>query len=74
MRVFARRGFAVSTIRDTALGADSSIGSIYRHYATKEELCFDLPGRAVACLVTLAADSLEPGRQTPWFTRSPLVS
>ncbi|MGI5421832.1 hypothetical protein [Actinomadura luteofluorescens] len=35
------------------------------------ELCFDLPDRPVACLVTLAAVSLEPGRAAalvPTFT------
>ncbi|MFI7709237.1 TetR/AcrR family transcriptional regulator [Nonomuraea sp. NPDC049480] len=62
VRVFARRGFAASTIRDIALEADVSIGSIYRHYATKDDLYFDLLDQAVAGLVTLAADISGPGR------------
>ncbi|NBE93226.1 TetR/AcrR family transcriptional regulator [Nonomuraea sp. KC401] len=62
VRVFARRGFAASTIRDIALEADVSVGSIYRHYATKDELYFDLLDQAVAGLVTLAADISGPGR------------
>lgn len=37
-RVFTRRGFAAASILDIAQEADISVGLIYRHFKTKEEL------------------------------------
>ncbi|MEU9870063.1 TetR/AcrR family transcriptional regulator [Actinomadura sp. NPDC048021] len=62
VRVFARRGFAASTVRDIAREADVSIGSIYRHYATKDELYLALLDQAVAGLVALTAEISGEGR------------
>ncbi|QVQ54961.1 TetR/AcrR family transcriptional regulator [Spiractinospora alimapuensis] len=49
-RLFARKGFAATSIRDIAREAGTSTGLIYRHYATKEDLFADLVGYAVAGL------------------------
>lgn len=38
VRVFARSGFAAASMRQIAAEASISTGSIYRHYASKEEL------------------------------------
>jgi AcrR family transcriptional regulator len=50
VRVFARQGFAASNMRAIATQAGLSVGAIYRHYATKEELFDDLLDQAVAGL------------------------
>lgn len=62
VRVFARRGFAASTVRDIAREADVSVGSIYRHYATKDELYLALLDQAVAGLVALTGEISGEGR------------
>lgn len=55
VRVFARRGFAASNIRQIADEAGLSSGSIYRHYASKEELFDELLEQASAGLGVAAA-------------------
>lgn len=55
VHVFARHGFAASSIRQIANRAELSIGSIYRHYASKEELFEALLGQASAGLEMVAA-------------------
>lgn len=55
VRVFARRGFAASTIRHIADEADLSVGSIYRHHSSKEALFESLLERAAAGLVEASA-------------------
>jgi AcrR family transcriptional regulator len=61
IRVFARDGFAAASIRTIAAEAGLSVGSIYRHYATKHELFDEFLGQATAGLAAAAA--LEgPGR------------
>ncbi|MCP3805045.1 TetR/AcrR family transcriptional regulator [Allokutzneria sp. A3M-2-11 16] len=50
VRIFARRGYAATSMRDVANEAGISVGLIYRHYATKEELFADVLGRAAAGL------------------------
>ncbi|PCC27301.1 TetR/AcrR family transcriptional regulator [Arthrobacter sp. MYb211] len=50
VRIFARHGFAASSIRHIAEEAGLSIGSIYRHYASKEVLFDDLLKQAAAGL------------------------
>lgn len=49
-RLFARKGFAATSIRDIAREAGTSTGLIYRHYATKEDLFADLVRHAVVGL------------------------
>ena len=55
VRVFARRGFAASNMRQIADEAGLSAGSIYRHYASKEELFEALLGQASEGLRATAA-------------------
>lgn len=62
VRVFARRGFAASAIRDIAEETGLSTGSIYRHYDSKEALHAELLDQGVAGLAELAADLAGPGR------------
>lgn len=47
VRVFARHGFADSNLRQIAAEAGLSAGSIYRHFASKEDLFESLLGQAV---------------------------
>lgn len=54
VRVFARRGFAASNMRQIADEAGLSAGSIYRHYASKEELFESLLDQASEGLRTTA--------------------
>ncbi|NLE78638.1 MAG: helix-turn-helix transcriptional regulator [Rhodococcus sp.] len=55
VRVFARRGFAAASIRQIADEAQISTGSIYRHYASKEELFDELVEQAARGLGAAAA-------------------
>ncbi|MGW1292488.1 TetR/AcrR family transcriptional regulator [Streptomyces sp. NPDC002533] len=57
VRIFARHGFAASSIRHIADEAGLSVGSIYRHYASKEALFEHLLGQASAGLAA-ASDAL----------------
>ncbi|WP_139417163.1 TetR/AcrR family transcriptional regulator [Agromyces laixinhei] len=61
VRVFARHGFAASSIRQIADEAGLSIGSIYRHYASKEELFDELLEQASAGLEAAAAQLASGG-------------
>lgn len=42
IKLFAKKGFAATSIQDIAVRAGISIGLLYRHYKTKEELFNDL--------------------------------
>ncbi|MFB7251182.1 TetR/AcrR family transcriptional regulator [Microbacterium sp. NPDC056234] len=55
VRVFARHGFADSNMRQIATEAGLSAGSIYRHFASKEDLFESLLGQAVEGLRMTAA-------------------
>jgi len=50
IRVFARDGFHAASIRGIAAEAGLSVGSIYRHYATKHELFDEFLDQAIAGL------------------------
>lgn len=50
VRLFARRGYAAVNMRQIAGEAGISTGSIYRHFATKEELFDDLVAEAATGL------------------------
>jgi AcrR family transcriptional regulator len=60
VRVFARHGFAAANIRQIADEAGLSTGSIYRHYASKEDLFDELLEQATAGLKA-AATQLSSG-------------
>jgi AcrR family transcriptional regulator len=57
VRVFARHGFAASNMQAIAARAGLSVGSIYRHYATKHELFNELLDQAVTGLGSAAGFS-----------------
>ncbi|WP_063035987.1 TetR/AcrR family transcriptional regulator [Nocardia grenadensis] len=61
VRVFARHGYAASTIRDIAVEAGVGIGTIYRHYPTKDALYADLLDQALTGLVALTEELSGPG-------------
>jgi AcrR family transcriptional regulator len=42
IKLFAKKGFAATSVQDVAISAEISIGLLYRHYKTKEELFNDL--------------------------------
>lgn len=46
VRLFARQGFAATSVRDIAHEAGISTGLVYRHHRTKEDLFGDLVARA----------------------------
>jgi Transcriptional regulator len=48
MELFARQGFAGTTIKDIAKKADVTEGALYRHYAGKEEMASELFEKEVA--------------------------
>lgn len=54
VRVFAHRGFAATNMRQIAVEAGISAGSIYRHYASKEELFDELIDQASRGLEAVA--------------------
>ena len=62
VRVFARNGFAASAIRDIAVEAGVSIGTIYRHYPSKDALYADLLDQALTGLAALTEELSGPGR------------
>ncbi|NUS94995.1 MAG: helix-turn-helix transcriptional regulator, partial [Nocardia sp.] len=61
VRVFARHGYAASAIRDIAIEAGVSVGTIYRHYPTKDALYADLLDQALTGLVALTEKLSGPG-------------
>lgn len=70
-RLFSRRGFAAVNMRAIATEAGISTGSIYRHFATKEELFDDLVGQASRGLTVVAerfATATDPARALRSFT------
>lgn len=77
VRVFARHGFAAANMRRIAAEAGLSVGSIYRHYASKEELFDALIVQACAGLESAAAqldasrDAIAPLRH---FTEAHVAS
>jgi len=62
IRVFAREGFATASIRTIAAEAGLSVGSIYRHYATKHELFDEFLDQATTGLGAAAARLEGEGR------------
>ena len=61
VRVFARHGYAASAIRDIALEAGVSIGTIYRHYPTKDAVYGELLDQALTSLIALTEELSGPG-------------
>ncbi|MEV0083689.1 TetR/AcrR family transcriptional regulator [Saccharopolyspora sp. NPDC050642] len=53
--LFARKGFAATSVRDIAQAAEISTGLMYRHYATKEALFDDLASQAADGLARVTA-------------------
>ena len=51
IKLFAKKGFAATSVKDIAAGAGISIGLMYRHYKKKEDLFNEL--------VTYAAEGLD---------------
>jgi AcrR family transcriptional regulator len=70
--LFARRGFAATNMRDIAREAGISTGSIYRHYATKDDLFSALVAQATDGLrriVELFGSEGSPADLLDRFTR-----
>lgn len=61
VRLFARQGYAAVNMRQIAAEADISTGSIYRHFATKEELFGDLVAEAATGLGSVVELFRGPG-------------
>ncbi|YCI76313.1 TetR/AcrR family transcriptional regulator [Bacillus sp. R1-10] len=54
IKLFAKKGFAATNVQDIAEGAGISIGLMYRHYKTKEDLFNELVSYAAAGLEKIA--------------------
>jgi AcrR family transcriptional regulator len=67
VRVFARKGFAGATVADIAREAEVSVGMIYLHYRSKEELyvslLFESMQRFTEAIEKIAASGLPADRQ-----------
>jgi len=67
MELFARHGFAGTTIKDIALLAGVTEGALYRHYSSKEEMALSLFDRELGIIHDQLAESLSwkgtPGRK-----------
>lgn len=72
VRLFARQGFAATSVRDIAREAGISTGLMYRHYQTKQDLFGDLVAQAADGLGALARrfrDDVPPAALIREFTR-----
>lgn len=54
IKLFAKKGFAATSVQDIAEGAGISIGLMYRHYKTKEDLFNELVSYAAKGLEKIA--------------------
>ncbi|MGE7610103.1 TetR/AcrR family transcriptional regulator [Peribacillus frigoritolerans] len=54
IKLFAKKGFAATNVQDIAEGAGISIGLMYRHYKTKEDLFNELVSYAATGLEKIA--------------------
>lgn len=73
VRLFARHGFAATTMRQIAAAAQISAGLIYRHYASKEILFEELLSQAITGLGAMAAtlrEADDPAQTLTSVTRS----
>ncbi len=63
--VFARKGFAGTTVADLAAAAAMSLGLLYRYFADKDAVFTELVAQTVQHSIELAEQALvQPG--TPW--------
>ncbi|MBT2668361.1 TetR/AcrR family transcriptional regulator [Bacillus sp. ISL-4] len=53
IKLFAKKGFAATSVQDIAEGAGISIGLMYRHYKTKEDLFNELVSYAATGLAKI---------------------
>lgn len=60
LKVFTRRGFHGTTVRDIAKEADVSLGNIYNYYKTKEDLYVRLARRYAAEMSKIQQKTLKP--------------
>ncbi len=63
LRLFVEKGVTETTIRDIAAAADIAEGTLYRHYASKSELAWELFSKNFVDLA-LKLDRLQQGRRT----------
>jgi AcrR family transcriptional regulator len=61
-RLFARRGFAATTVEDIARAAGMTKPMVYRHFESKQELCVALLERYRAELIEAPLAQFVPGR------------
>ena len=61
MELFARHGFAGTTIKDIAAKAGVTEGALYRHYSSKEEMALTLFERELEIIINSLVASLSLG-------------
>ena len=64
--LFAQRGYAATSMRDIALGVKMLPGSVYYHFASKEELLVAVYEAGVVELDGAVQAALKPGAE-PWL-------
>jgi len=64
-RLFAKHGYAATSMRDIALGVNMLPGSVYYHFASKEELLVAVYGAGVSHLERVTQVAVEKEAE-PW--------
>lgn len=64
-RLFAKHGYAATSMRDIALGVNMLPGSVYYHFASKEELLAAVYGAGVSHLERVTQAAVEKEAE-PW--------
>src|SRR5689334_18351777 len=56
-RTFRTRGFAETSMRDIAEGADLSVANLYHHFAGKDEILYFCQDRALNVMLAAVAEA-----------------
>ncbi|PLW83302.1 TetR/AcrR family transcriptional regulator [Kineobactrum sediminis] len=69
-RLFAAKGYAATSIRDIAYQVGILSGSLYYHFASKEELLLEVHARGVTQVTEAVQNALANSTEEPWSRMS----